>query len=497
VGRKLVLNKVRAALRGIVSATVLVATVLVCSCEGGQGEHTKAERTPSPANAPNILFILTDDQDTESLARMGNVQKLIVDQGTSFSNAFATTSLCCPSRVSFLRGQYAHNHGVLANETTMSVQGGYQGFRELGLQDSTVATWLDDARYDTFYAGKFLNGYEDTSYVPHGWDEWYAFSGHPHRNNYAVNENGELKTYAQDQRHETYYLRDKAEAFVRDHAEGGAPWFAVVATHAPHNPQTTAPEFRHSYDDTNMPTSPSFNEADVGDKPGWIRARPRLDSRCSTEEGNPDCNREIMDIWRAQQEALMSVDVMVKDLVRALEETDQMERTYVVFASDNGFVLYQHRLYSKGFPYEETQGIPFVVRGPGVRQGVVSHELVANIDLAPTIAAWAGVQAPEYVDGRSLVPVLEGTQTLWRRWLLFEHFLSGHPYVGVRTAGGESYIEYETGEKEYYDLAADPWQLQSAHADPENAERLATLSATLSDLKGCQRAGCRTADGGQ
>ncbi len=193
----------------------------------------------------------------------------------------------------------------------------------------------------------------------------------------------------------------------------------------------------------------------------------------------------------------MSVDVMIKDLIGTLVDTGQMSRTYVVFASDNGFMLYQHRLYSKGFPYEESQGIPFVVRGPGVRQGAVSHELVANIDLAPTITDWAGVQAPEDVDGRSLVPVLEGTQTSWRRWLLFEYFLSGHPYVGVRTAGGESYIEYENGEKEYYNLAVDPWQLQSEHAAPENAGRLAALSATLSALKGCQGAGCRAADGGE
>jgi arylsulfatase A-like enzyme len=122
--------------------------------------------------------------------------------------------------------------------------------------------------------------------------------------------------------------------------------------------------------------------------------------------------------------------------------------------------------------------------------------LVANIDLAPTIADWAGVQAPKYVDGRSLVPVLEGTQTSWRRWLLFEYFLSGHPYVGVRTAGGESYIEYESGEKEYYDLRVDPWQPRSGHAMPQNAERLARLSKTLSGLESCEAAECRTADGG-
>jgi len=489
-------------LRGISLATVLVATVLVCSCKGGQGEQTEAETTLSPettrsdAEVPNILFVLTDDQDPESLSRMDSVQRLLVSQGTSFENAFATTPLCCPSRVSFLRGQYAHNHGVLVNHDSPQLRGGYEGFRELGLQDSTVATWLDDAGYDTFYAGKFLNGYEDESYVPPGWDEWYAFSGHPHPNNYAINENGELRTYSQDQQHETYYLRDKAEAFIRDGTQGGEPWFALVATHAPHNPHTTAPEFRHSYDDANMPKPPSYNEADVSDKPAWIRAHPRLDPRCSTAKGNPDCNEEMTETWRARHEALMSVDVMVKDLVGALEETGQLERTYVVFASDNGFVLYRHRLYSKGFPYEEIQGVPFVVRGPGVRQGVVSRELVANIDLAPTIAAWAHIQPPQYVDGRSLVPVLEDTATSWRRWLLFEHFLPGHPYVGVRTAGGESYIEYETGEKEYYDLTVDPWQLQSAHVAPENAERLAQLSETLSVLEDCEGAGCRTDDGG-
>jgi arylsulfatase A-like enzyme len=199
--------------------------------------------------------------------------------------------------------------------------------------------------------------------------------------------------------------------------------------------------------------------------------------------------------WRNRQKALMSVDVMVKDLIGALEETDQMERTYVVFASDNGFVLYRHRVYSKGAPYEETQGVPFVVRGPGVRQGIASQELVANIDLAPTIAEWAGIQPPDYVDGRSLVSVLEGTATSWRRWLLFEHFLSDHPYVGVRTAEGESYIEYETGEKEYYELTVDPWQLRSAHVAPGNEQRLAQLSETLSVLQDCEGARCRMVDG--
>jgi N-acetylglucosamine-6-sulfatase len=452
--------------------------------------------TASDAEMPNILFVLTDDQDPESLSKMDSLQRLLVRQGTSFENAFATTPLCCPSRASFLRGQYAHNHGVMHNYDSPQLRGGYEGFKELHLQNSTVATWLHDAGYDTFYAGKFLNGYEGTKYIAPGWDEWYAFSGHPHWKSYDVNENGELKSYSQADKQETYYLRDKAEAFIRNHSQGGAPWFAMVATHAPHNPNTWAPEFRHSYDHATMPKPPSYNEADVSDKPGWIRVRPRLDPRCGNSKGNPDCNEEMSEAWSARLKSLMSVDVMVGELVRALEETGQLDSTYVVFTSDNGFVLYRHRVYSKGAPYEEIQGVPFVVRGPDVRQGVLSQQLVANIDLAPTIADWAGIQLPGYVDGRSLVPVLEDTATSWRRWLLFEQFLGGHPYVGVRTAVGESYIEYESGEKEYYDLRVDPWQLRSTHAAPQNAERLAQLSETLSVLEDCEAAGCRTADGG-
>ena len=428
------------------------------------------------------------------MSRMQSVQRLLVRQGTTFSHAFAATPLCCPSRVSFLRGQYAHNHGVLTNENT--VQGGFERFRALGLEDSTVATWLHDAGYETFLAGKFLNGYEDATYVPPGWDEWYAFSGVPHQNKYTVSENGELKTYSQDQKYETYYLRDKAEAFIRDHAQGDAPWFAMVATHAAHSPYNIAPAFRHSYDNQNMPTPPSYNEADVSDKPAWVQAHPRLNSSCSTSAGEPDCTRELQDVWRAREETLMSVDVMVKDLLDTLENTGQMSRTYIVFASDNGFTLYQHRLYSKGFPYEESQGIPFVVRGPGVRRGVVSQQLVANIDLAPTIAGWAGIHPPAYVDGRSLIPLLEGRSMAWRRYLLFEYFLSGHPYTGVRTAGGESYIEYGNGDREYYDMRVDPWELHNAYGDPQNAERVEQLSQVLSTLKDCKAAGCRAADGG-
>jgi arylsulfatase A-like enzyme len=328
--------------------------------------------------------------------------------------------------------------------------------------------------------------------VPPGWDKWYAFSSGVDED-YTVNENGTLKTYTQDQQHETYYLRDKAEAFVRNH-KSGAPWFAWVSTHAPHGPHTIAPKFHHSYDDTKMPRPPSYNEADVSDKPAWVQRRPPMDDDCSTDNGVYDCHKQVVENWRERQETLMSVDVMVRDLTRALAGTNQLNHTYIVFASDNGFLHGQHRLYSKGGTYEENQGIPYVARGPGVRRGVTSEELVANIDLAPTIAEWAGIKAPAYVDGRSLAPLLEDTATSWRRYLLFEQFK--HRYAGVRTAQGETYVEHKSGEKEYYDLRVDPWQLESAHSARENAQRMGELSARLSGLKRCAKASCRSVDGG-
>jgi N-acetylglucosamine-6-sulfatase len=313
---------------------------------------------------------------------------------------------------------------------------------------------------------------------------------------YDVNENGALRTYSQDQQHDTYYLRDRTEAFIRDHTQG-TPWFAWISTHAPHAPNIIAPEFQGSYDAEAMPRPRSYNETNVSDKPAWIQTQPRLDNDCSTDEGKFDCHHQLEQKWRARQEALLSVDVMVEDLVGALAQTNQLNRTYIVFASDNGFMLYRHRVYSKGVPYEESQGIPFVVRGPRVQQGAVSEQLIANIDLAPTIAEWAGIEVPTYVDGRSLIPLLEGTASSWRRYLLFEYWAKNTSYDGVRTARGETYVQYrKTDEREYYDLTTDLWQLRSGHAAPENTRRIRKLSAVLSDLKRCAAAGCRNKENG-
>jgi arylsulfatase A-like enzyme len=438
-----------------------------------------AQETAAP---PNVLLVLTDDQDMASLGHMDKLQEQLVAQGTSFSNAFATVPLCCPSRASLLRGQYGHNHGVANNRR------GWQTFRNSGKEADTVATWLHDAGYFTGYVGKYLNGYGEgstTTYIPPGWDRWYGFQGYPkeYYPQYRVNENGDIAFYRYDRRNDTDYFHDKAEVFLEERGSGGQPWFLTVATNAPHAPAFAPARHQDLYGNLDLPKRPSFNEADVSDKPNFVRNTPRLSS------GDV---KELEDRYRQRLRSLQAVDDLVGNLVNVLRDTGQLENTYIIFTTDNGYLQGEHRLRGKWAPYEESIGVPLVIRGPGVPQGASEGKLVSLMDLAPTMAGWTGAQAPHYVDGRSLAPLFSGTSK-WRSRLLFElnepQFNHRPVFAGVRTWDGQVYVEYDNGEKEYYDLARDPYQLSSQPASAPQG-----LQDSLAALKTCASAGCRAAE---
>jgi N-acetylglucosamine-6-sulfatase len=191
-------------------------------------------------------------------------------------------------------------------------------------------------------------------------------------------------------------------------------------------------------------------------------------------------------------ESLQDVDDMVGRLVGTLRERGMLENTYVVFSSDNGYAMYDNRIYSKGAPYEKSHNVPLIVRGPDVPAGVTDDRLVANIDLAPTFAGWAGARTPPFVDGRSLAPVLSDPGAPWRTRLLFEQRFDGQAYDAIRTSSEEVLIEYpRTEETEYYDLKKDPHQLDGQSGKPP-----AKLASQLRALKDCAAAGCRRVDGG-
>jgi len=211
----------------------MLAALLILGVATSPGQVD--ESVAQTRERPNIVFILTDDLDTQAVSVMPELKSLLIDEGTTFNNAFVTDPLCCPSRATFLRGQYSHNTEIAGNSAP---EGGFGKFRRLGLERSTVATWLDDAGYDTFYAGKYMNGYDDTTHVPNGWDRWYGWLGQYHSSSgeYRLNENGRIKSYDLDRIHDTDLLREKAVHYIRNQRGDGRPFFMYLDPNAPHNP---------------------------------------------------------------------------------------------------------------------------------------------------------------------------------------------------------------------------------------------------------------------
>lgn len=463
---------------------------------------------------PNIIFILTDDLDADLLEFMPNVKSLLAAQGVTFSNFFVNVSLCCPSRANILRGQYAHNSQILTNRPPT---GGFETFYKLGEENSTVAPWLHAGGYRTGYFGKYLNGYPagtSPTYIPPGWDEWYSpAAGNPYSNfNYVMNENGKLVRYgsrAED------YLTDvvarKSVDFIERAVAEGQPFFIHLALYVPHSPATPAPRHAHLFTNAQLPRPPSFNEADVSDKPQYIRNRPPLTDQQIAQ---------MEDLYRKRLQSLQAVDEMIAGFIETLQALGQLENTYIFFTSDNGFHMGEHRLNSgKQTAYEEDIRVSLIVRGPGVPAGQVLEHLTGNIDLAPTFAELGGAPAPDFVDGRSLMPVLRGTpptEDTWRQGFLIEHWNQQRretfytegvweppdpmerdqaqqwaipEFAAIRTKD-YLYVEYVTGERELYDLRADPYQLESLHARADPA-LLQSLSAQLARLKACAGASCQ------
>ena len=459
-----------------------VALLLITSCAAsGTPQEEEAE---APTDRPNIVFILTDDLDFASASKTPQIRSRLIEEGTSFEEAFVSLALCCPSRATILTGLYAHNHHVTHNEAPA---GGFQKFHSEGLEENTIAVRLQEGGYQTAYFGKYLNDYpgdEESTYIPPGWDEWYG----KHRKrehkpyNYSINENGQIVSY--DNNTEDYYtdvLSTQVTHFVGRTAEDSRPFFMYVAPTAPHGPATPAERHKGAFAGEQAPRHPSFDEEDVSDKPTYVSSLERI----SEEEASA-----IDDYYRERLESMLAVDEMVASLIRELEAAGKLDNTYIFFTSDNGWEQGEHRLQKgKVRPYEESVRVPLFVRGPGVAPGSTIEKLALNTDFAPTIAELAGIEFP--ADGRSLAPLLRGEDLPWRSVVLLEKFEGGE-YKGVRTETYK-YVEYDNGKKELYDLKSDPYELESLHerADPSLLEDLKTK---LDALKNCSNKGCQEAE---
>jgi N-acetylglucosamine-6-sulfatase len=477
---------------------VLVALVSLFVGLGMTSSYQQGSPAQTAPPKPNIIFILTDDMRKDDLnARyMPQTTTQLVTKGRSFQNAFVSNPLCCPSRATIMRGQYSHNTKVWFNPNVFDPDpnirdGGWKGYNGNGYEADNIATRLHGAGYSTGLFGKYLNGYGATTVPttpPPGWDDWFAFTKVGFFD-YDVNDNGTIKHFGTtNSDYSTDVLKTQVNEFIGANAAQRKPFFAYVTPYAPHLPSTPAPRDLPTFDPEKAPRLPSFNEADVSDKPPWIQSKGRL---TSTDIANIDQRHED------RIESLQAVDDLVAAVVGKLGAQGVLSNTYIVFTSDNGWHHGEHRIQrGKGRPYEEDIRVPLLVRGPGVATGSSTNKLVLNTDYLPTFMNLAGAQTPTYVDGRSLLPVLTGSATTWRTAILIEgRAYSADPeipvdlnYNAIRTST-RKYIEYEGGFRELYDLSpvADPYELRNTYssAAPTVAPRPA-LKARLDALTGCQ-----------
>jgi N-acetylglucosamine-6-sulfatase len=440
---------------------VVLATILSSASPAtAQGE---------PADRPSILLIVTDDQRWDTLWAMPEVQRSLVDRGVTFTESFTTSSLCCPSRASILTGAYPHTTGVYRQALP---SGGFKSFDDT----TTIATRLDDAGYRTGYFGKYLDSYQADAlagYVPPGWDRWLAFV-HAEYFDYGLTIDGTVRRFGlAPGDYSTDVLAERTEAFIR---RSDGPILAVFAPAAPHAPAIPAPADEHGFGELPPWRPPSFNERDRSDKPRYVRMLPRV---------GPDRTEYVDTLRRNQYRSLQAVDRAIDRLLDAMEDTGRLDDALVIYTSDNGILWGEHRWIKKEVPYEEAIRIPLIVRadavaGPGARR---DDHLVANIDLAPTIAEAAGVDLPD-ADGTSLFPLLRREPVEWRRAVLIEHLRGTNPvptYCAIRTTR-HLFASYETGERELYDLEADPFQLRSLIGSaPALESRLETTLRSLCD----------------
>jgi arylsulfatase A-like enzyme len=484
------------------------------------------------ATPPNIVLILADDMDSGLMsytdpqtgqAAMPNLQSLLAAKGMTFDEYFVTDSLCCPSRSSLLRGQYPHNTGIFTNGGT---DGGFGTFYRNGEESTTIGTQLQAAGYVTGFAGKYLNGYMQPgnpapqSYVPPGWTEWNGIGDGYAEYNYWVNHNGKgIYHGSASADYGVDVLSSIGAKFIGTEVAAGKPFFLELSTFAPHAPYTPAPRHASDFPNATAPRPPSFNEADLSDKPSWLSPHPSL---TDADIANLDTD------FRLRLQSVEGVDDMIGSVVNKLTAMHALDNTYLVFASDNGYHLGEHRMYEgKLTAYDSDIHVPLVIRGPGVAAGVHTSAMVENVDLAPTFEAIAGATSPAFTDGASALPILQSsTPQGWRTAVLIEHHAEGayagldpdvqldqqahHRGPGARPGGytvppyemptsyealrtaTQLYVEYANGEGEFYDYTTDPDELNNSFATMDSALK-SQLSSELHALEACAGVTCTQA----
>jgi arylsulfatase A-like enzyme len=469
---------------------------------------------PRP-DRPNVVLLMTDDQTVSDMAVMPLTRRYIGAAGVTFTRSYVSYPLCCPSRATFLTGQYTHNNHVLCLYQWCG--GGYGSLQTR----EYLPVWLEDADYVTAHMGKYLNGYgsEWDPEVPPGWTEWYGLIDHTTYRmwGYKMFENGRVREYGKPlvenpRTYQTDLLTRKALSFIQRQAGTSKPFFLSVAFLAPHHESgyvqrltghlvRPAPRHRGRFRGVRFATRPGYDERDVSDKP-WFVGR----------WNGPLTDGEKLAIavrMHERRESLLAVDEAVEKIVKRLDRVGELGNTYIVFTSDNGYMQGEHRIpLGKMVPYDPSTQVPLLIRGPRILHNRRSKALVGNVDLAPTILDATGARAGIRLDGRSILPFARDVRLRSLRPLLHETGGMGaygrhkseegakgqQPKVpawrAVRTTRW-LFVDYEGGQRELYDLKRDPAEVRSLSGDPRYRVRLRTLRRILADLSRCRGRECQ------
>ncbi len=455
---------------------------------------------PASSNKPNIVFVLTDDLSLDLLRFMPHVLAM-ERNGLTFKNYFVSDSLCCPSRASIFTGNYPHDTHVFSNS---GPHGGFRVFYNRGEENHTFNLTLQRAGYLTGMMGKYLNGYLQygvhkkdggaadvpLSYVPPGWNAWdVAGFGYPEFN-YQLNGNGSLYQFGhQPDDYLTDVLARRGGQFIQAAAARHQPFFLELATFAPHSPYVPAPRDANDFPGLKAPEPPSFNVLPKN-APRWLAIHPSLTAKQVAT---------INHVFRLRAQSVQAVDRLIGTIQQALQRTGTARNTYFIFSSDNGLHTGEYRLMpGKLTAFNTDIHVPLVITGPGITPGSTTSDTSENVDLAKTFASIAGTTFPS--DGHTLMTLLRGkSPPNWRTAALIEHrnshaSLEGAdfqqpasgkptPYEAIRTPGF-LYVEYRDGEREFYDLRTDPFELNNI-AGSLTPSQLAVLHSSLLALKNC------------
>ncbi len=431
--------------------------------------------TTGGTSQPNIIVIMTDDQRYDTMRYVPFAQQNIQQKGLNFTSFFVDDSLCCPSRSSFLTGNYTHNHGVWTN----SNPDGFTTFTANGNDKHDLPVWLHSAGYYTGLVGKYLNGYIKTKYIPPGWDYWAAFNGAYY--NYTLNVNGVIQYHtnlASD--YSTDVLAAQAVKFIQT---AHRPFFLDFTPYSPHKAlpfdSMVAPRYLPiptPYPHVDATLFPSYNETDYSDKV------LKIDPIDITKAADID-NYHIHQIY-----SMKALDDAVSTILVSLGS--EISNTVIIYTSDNGVMWGEHRIVGKDTSFEESIKVPLIIRWDQVITAPrTTDALAVNIDLPLTIADMAGATVQGKTNGVSLLPIIQNTQSTVRNDFLTEMFQPNNNLFefGVRT-NQYKLIDYyfattNTNKYEFYDLSLDPYEMNSQYSSATYASVIATLQARLAELR--------------